>query len=72
MTDLKGSSLFSLPTSILGNIPGSGTSVIAFDGGEFGQQSFDFAAYSNQLMIIRSVLLLCFSLLAIRIVCLKR
>lgn len=72
MTDLRGSSLFSLPTSILGNIPGSGTSVISFDGGEFGQQSFDFAAFSNQLMVIRSVLLLCFSLLSIRIVTLKR
>lgn len=72
MTDLRGSSLFSLPTSILGNIPSSGTSVISFDGGEFGQQSFDFAAFSNQLMVIRSVLLLCFSLLSIRIVTLKR
>ena len=72
MTDLKGSSLFSLPTSILGNIPGSGISAISFDGGEFGQQSFDFAVFSNQLMIIRSVLLLCFSLLSIRIVTLKR
>ncbi|MHB1014364.1 MAG: hypothetical protein ACYC2W_03670 [Desulfurivibrionaceae bacterium] len=72
MADLKGSSLFSLPTSILGNIPGSGTSAISFDGGEFGQQSFDFASFSNQLMIIRSVLLLCFALLSIRIVCLKR
>ena len=72
MSDLKGTSLFSLPTSILSNIPGSGTSAISFDGGEFGQQSFDFAAFSNQLMIIRSVLLLCFSLLAIRIVTLKR
>jgi len=72
MSDLRGSSLFSLPTSILGNIPSSGTSVISFDGGEFGQQSFDFAAFSNQLMVIRSVLLLCFSLLSIRIVTLKR
>jgi hypothetical protein len=72
MTDLRGSSLFSLPTSILGNIPSSGTSAISFDGGQFGQQSFDFSAFSNQLMIIRSVLLLCFSLLSIRIVTLKR
>ena len=72
MTDLRGSSLFSLPTSILGNIPTSGTSAISFDGGQFGQQSLDFAAFSNQLMIIRSVLLLCFSLLSIRIVTLKR
>lgn len=72
MTDLRGSSLFSLPTSILGNIPSSGTSAISFDGGQFGHQSFDFAAFSNQLMVIRSVLLLCFSLLSIRIVTLKR
>jgi hypothetical protein len=72
MTDLRGSSLFSLPTSILGNIPGSGTSAISFDGGMFGQQSFDFAAFSNQWVIIRSVLYLCFCLLSIRIVTLKR
>lgn len=72
MTDLRGSSLFSLPTSILGNIPSSGTSAISFDGGQFGQHSLDFAAFSSQLMIIRSVLLLCFALLSIRIVTLKR
>lgn len=64
--------LFLLPSALSSGIPGGGASVIAFNGGVFGDQSFDFSDWaSNVLLILRSVVMVIFSFVAIRVIVLK-
>ena len=71
--DIQATPLFSLPTTILGGgFPEAGTSVITFDGGVYGQHTFDFADYANVLLTLRAILFTVFAYLAVRVVVLKR
>ncbi|MBU0673271.1 MAG: hypothetical protein KJ950_01355 [Proteobacteria bacterium] len=69
--DIKSTPLFSLPNQILFNIPNSTESSYTVNMGSYGDFDFDLADYSTVLIVLRSVFLICFSFVAIRIVLLK-
>lgn len=64
--------IFLLPAALSSGIPGGGTSVMSFNAGVFGSHSYDFSTWSgNVILILRSVFLVIFSFIAIRVVVLK-
>lgn len=72
-TALQATPLFALPATIFGGLPtDAGTSVLSFDGGQYGQHSFDFADLAPLLLILRAILFTCFAYISVRIVVLKR
>jgi hypothetical protein len=66
--DLKQTPIFSLPSSLLADIPGEGTSVITFEAGRFGRHSFDFASLGSVLVTMRVLTLCTFGALGIKII----
>lgn len=69
----KSSSIFSLPGSVFGNVPGAGTSTMTINGGQiFGTHVFDFADMSGMWVVLRGIILTGFSFIAVRVVTLKR
>jgi len=73
ITSVKSSSLFSLPTTVFGNIPGAGSSILVIEGGQiFGTHTFDFADMASMWVVLRAIVLSGFTFIAVRIVCLKR
>lgn len=70
--DMKTTGIFSLPNSITGSIPSGGSPVLAIDAGQYGSHDFDFSNWGNSLLVLRSVCLIIFSWVGIRIVLLKR
>lgn len=74
INNLKSTSLFSLPTSLTTGLPtGAGvSSVVSFSAGMYGNQSYDFSNWGGILLILRSIILLGFSYVGIRIVVLKK
>jgi hypothetical protein len=71
ITTVKTSGLFSLPNLLTQNIPASTTSVISFNGGRYGVQSFDFANYGSAFAVLKTILMICFSAIGIKIITLK-
>ncbi|MCI5219522.1 MAG: hypothetical protein D3914_10120 [Candidatus Electrothrix sp. LOE2] len=72
ISTMKNTSLFSLPSNFVGNIPSSGNSVLVIDGGEtYGQQVIDFSHWSAGWLVFRSVILISSSFIALRILTLK-
>jgi hypothetical protein len=71
ITTVKTSGLFSLPNLMTQNIPASTTSVISFNGGRYGVQSFDFANYGSAFAVLKTILMICFSAIGIKIITLK-
>lgn len=73
MNTIKTSSLFSLPLNLTNNLPVAGTPVISFNAGVFGSHTYDFgdANWSWVLLVLRSILLIAFSYVGIKIVVLK-
>lgn len=71
VTDMKNTAVFSLPNQFLGNIPSSSNSVMTFNGGRYGQHSFDFASLSLLWIALKTVVLVMFGWFSIRIVSLK-
>lgn len=71
MSDMKTSSLFSLPAQFLGNIPSGGQSVFNLDFGRFGQTTFDLASFGSAITLLRTLVLCIFSVTAFKIVTLK-
>lgn len=69
--EMKATSIFSLPSQVLGNIPGGGTSVMNVSFGRMGSTSFDFADFSGSLAVLRVLVLIVFSYCGFRIVTLK-
>jgi len=70
--DLKNTALFSLPSRILSDIPDSSNSTMSFDGGVYGQHTYDFASLGSIYVTLRAILLTLFGYLSVRIVVLKR
>lgn len=71
VNDVKQTPLFSLPSSLLGNIPGGGSSTISFTAGRFGTHTYDFASWGSLLNTLKTIILIIFSAVAVRIVTLK-
>ncbi|OGR08227.1 MAG: hypothetical protein A2511_14845 [Deltaproteobacteria bacterium RIFOXYD12_FULL_50_9] len=69
----KSSSIFSLPGSVFGNVPGAGISTMTINGGQiFGTHVFDFADMFGMWVVLRGIILTGFSFIAVRVVTLKR
>jgi len=69
----KSSSIFSLPSAVLGNVPAAGTSTMTIQGGQiFGTHVFDFADLSSMWNVLRGIILTGFSFIAVRVVTLKK
>lgn len=71
MDSMKSSGMFSLPGQLLGNIPSGGESTFLVNMGRFGSTTFDLAAYGSAIAIIRTLVLVVFSVAGFRIVTLK-
>lgn len=72
ITDAKSSSIFSLPGTIFGNIPGAGSSTITIQGGQiFGTHTFDFADMAGMWVVLRGIVLTGFGIAAVRVVAIK-
>lgn len=73
MNTIKASPLFSLPLNLTNNLPVSGSPVISFNAGVFGSHSYDFSDsnWSWVLLVLRSVIMIAFSYVGIKIVVLK-
>jgi len=73
ITSCKSSSIFSLPSAVLGNVPAAGTSTMTIQGGQiFGTHVFDFADLSSMWNVLRGIILTGFSFIAVRVVTLKK
>lgn len=70
-TDVKSTSLFSLPNQLLSGLPSGGSPVMTVDCGRWGVKSIDFSTMSDLLSVIRTVFLIAFSFVAIKILVLK-
>ncbi len=68
---MRSTAVFSLPNQFLTNIPAGSTSSISFDGGRYGQHSFDFASLDSTWQTIKTIVLVVFGWLSIRIAVLK-
>ncbi|WP_456385294.1 hypothetical protein [Desulfolithobacter sp.] len=69
---MKSTGFFSLPGQIAQDIPTGGDSAMTIEAGQYGTHNFDFADWGNSLAVLRSVCLIVFSWIGIRIVTLKR
>ena len=69
---MENSGLFALPNEFANSIPGGGTSTYTVDLGSYGTFTGDLADYSDQIAVVKTVLLLVFSFLSIRVVMLRR
>lgn len=71
MSDMKSSSLFSLPSQLLGSIPAGGQSAFYVDFGRFGNTTFDLASFGSSIALLRTLVLIVFSVTGFYIVALK-
>jgi hypothetical protein len=71
MTSMKGTSLFSMPSTFTGSIPTSTVCTYEIDCGQFGKHIVDFCSWDTALLILKAIMLLCFSWWSMRIIILK-
>ena len=71
VTTMKSSGLFALPGQVLGNIPLGGSSVFNISFGRFGSSTLDLASFGSAIAIIRSLVLMAFSIYGFKIITLK-
>ncbi|MGD9686359.1 MAG: hypothetical protein AB7U43_05230 [Desulfobacter sp.] len=69
--EMQTTAVFSLPNQFLTSIPTGSSSVVSFNGGRFGSHSFDFATFSDLWLALKTVILVLFGWLSIRIAILK-
>lgn len=70
-TDLKGTSLFSLPDRLLSGLPSGGSPVCTVNAGRWGVHQIDFSTQSTSLNLIKTIMLIGFTFAGIRILVLK-
>lgn len=70
-TDLKGTSLFSLPDRLLSGLPSGGSPVFTVNAGRWGTHQIDFSQQATALNLIKTVMLIGFTFAGIRILVLK-
>ncbi|MDW7772529.1 MAG: hypothetical protein SCH71_06525 [Desulfobulbaceae bacterium] len=71
--NIKTSGVFALPTAFFESVPGGGSPTYTMDAGSFGQLTIDLSdSTSSALLVLRTIVLLCFCFLSIRAVIMKR
>lgn len=66
---IKGTSLWSVPNALSAGFPAGGNPVISFNGGVYGQHSYDFSTWGSGIFnVIKGIVLVICSWVAIRIV----
>lgn len=65
---MKSSGVFALPSQMLGNIPGGGTSSFNVSLGRFGSTVFDLAMFDSAIALLRIFVLMCFSVSGLKII----
>lgn len=71
MTAMKSSAIFSLPRTLLGNIPSGGSPVFNLNFGRFGAMTFDLSSYAAAIALIRILVLFTFTVSCVKIITLK-
>lgn len=67
-SDLAASGLFSLPATVFGSIPASTESVMSVNFGSYGISDLDLSQYSSVFAVLKSIFVICASVVAVRIV----
>lgn len=65
---MKTTAVFSLPNQFATGIPSGGQSTMSFNGGRFGNQTFDFATFSGLFIVVKSLFLIVCSWVALKII----
>lgn len=68
---MRTTALFSLPNQFLSGLPSGGSSVMSFSAGRFGNHTFDFSLFSSLWTTLKTIILVLFAWLGVRIVTLK-
>lgn len=68
---MRTTALFSLPNQFLSGLPSGGSSVMSFSAGRFGHHTFDFSLFSSLWTTLKTIILVLFAWLGVRIVTLK-
>lgn len=73
LNNVQGSGLFSFSSSFFNSLPGDGSPVYTIEAGQYGTHTVDLSeTLSSGLAVLKTVLLLLFGFLSIRVVILKR
>lgn len=68
---MRTTALFSLPNQFLSGLPSGGSPVMSFSAGRFGNHTFDFSLFSSLWTTLKTIILVLFAWLGVRIVTLK-
>lgn len=71
ITTMKTSTLFSVPSSMMGTIPTGGQSNMNVNFGRFGSYNYDFANMDSAIALFRLLVLFTFSIICLKIITLK-
>ena len=73
LANVAGTGLFSLPSQYFNSLPGGGSPVYTVEAGSYGTHTIDLSeTMGTGLAVLKTVLLLCFAFLSVRVVVLKR
>ena len=73
LANVAGTGLFSLPSQYFNSLPGGGSPTYTIEAGTYGTHTVDLSeTMGTGLTVLKTVLLLCFAFLSIRVVVLKR
>ena len=73
LANVAGTGLFSLPSQYFNSLPGGGSPVYTVEAGSYGSHTIDLGeTMGTGLAVLKTVLLLCFAFLSVRVVVLKR
>ena len=73
LANVAGTGLFSLPSQYFNSLPGGGSPVYTVEAGTYGTHTIDLSeTMGTGLAVLKTVLLLCFAFLSVRVVVLKR
>lgn len=70
-TNMEATSLYGLIAGFFGGVPFGGSSVYSFNGGVFGNHSYDFASWGSVMILLRGLTLVAFGAASLRIIFLK-
>lgn len=73
LANVAGTGLFSLPSQYFNSLPGGGSPTYTIEAGQYGTHTIDLSeTMGTGLAVLKTVLLLCFAFLSVRVVVLKR
>lgn len=64
--------VFALPNNFLNALPNGGTPIFTYDFGSYGTRSVDLSTMSSALLVLRTISLIAFCFVSIRVLVLKR